>query len=1266
MLLPAICIAEETTVRLRIAWGSGAQAKQRWSGQIEVPGGTFSELQPLGIESDASVATYVDGNRLIVDPLQKRSFDGCDVTVRADKEAVVRFELRSDQSPRATLVEMPLWEIATQQLHRELRESSGFLIAHRSPGDKLRVTLSREHLVFQPNEVWNLGLQPDLAEELATGPVQLEIRLQRTGDTKILWQAGRQFDKDSPENEPIDFEIICPDQEGAYRLAVTARHLEGFAKRILPGQQARLLASREVEFVVVDPQAKQPSLTERWEPVLSIDPANPRWWQRLPSWAQVTRIHGLTQGAVGNIVPVVRPGPAGELVELPAASTEADPYWQSYTLPVRNVGQPHLVEVQYPLASEQHLAISVIEPDASGHVSASSRDAGFYTDGSRTAADGELGIHRFLFWPRTQSPQLLIVNRHSDKPAQFGRISLLRQDAQPEAPGEVEGLDKSARLVACYLSEPGFAESLGAAESTDETSGLSVQTWATFLDGANRLAQHLRRNGYNALVLSAAGDGSSLYPSDALQPSPRYDTGLLAASGQDPVKKDVLELLLRVFDREGLRLVPLMHLASPMPRLEQIRRTSQAQIHGIDCVGWKGTTWLEENATTEGRAPYYNVLNERVQTELAMLATDLADRYSRHPSFAGVGFKVSGEGYGILPELDWAIDDATIAAFSRDTGVNVLFEDDRRFRRRADQLLGPDRGSWQEWRTQKLTGMYTQIAEELAAARGDLRLFLTTEDLFAGTQLQKQLRIAISKPLNLTYVLAEHGLDLARLNQNPDIVALSPSRLGANDVFSRRALDLRFNAAAEEGELIQLSRRSALLAHHESRALRLNSYDERSPFGAGSTQLNLAFQPLPVGEEQRRQLVSALARGDAQIYVEGGKNLSFGRLSETQNLLKTLQHLPAVETLDRSESVQPLVLRVYRSAETVTVLLINESPWPTRVQLPLSSAQPCTWQKLGSHASETPEEQSGTLAAADQDWHIDMKPFDLQAWAFATSELQVGQLKVSLDSSAEEDLRQRIDAVESRTGNLDIRRRYPQLQNPGFELETEGVAIVGWQPLLGSHGEAEVVSSDAHSGSRALRIHSEDEAGAAVQSSLFPMPETGQLMLSGLVRGVAVTPEARLHIILEDAENGRTYRQYAVLGGARAIDEAWSRFEFPVDEIPFATAGQMRVQFHLIGKAEVLLDDIELYDLQFDKLQRGALVKGVYAAKTALDEGQVIDCLHLVEQYWSRYLIEYVPAVEAKVLREAKQPARIEASEGEAGSQGIGDRFRGWVPKLWR
>ena len=51
--------------------------------------------------------------------------------------------------------------------------------------------------------------------------------------------------------------------------------------------------------------------------------------------------------------------------------------------------------------------------------------------------------------------------------------------------------------------------------------------------------------------------------------------------------------------------------------------------------------------------------------------------------------------------------------------------------------------------------------------------------------------------------------------------------------------------------------------------------------------------------------------------------------------------------------------------------------------------------------------------------------------------------------------------------------------------------------------------------------------------------------------------------------------------------------------------GSVHPLIHLTGQAEVLLDDIELHDLRFDKLQRGALVKGVYAAKTALDEGQV-------------------------------------------------------------
>ena len=40
--------------------------------------------------------------------------------------------------------------------------------------------------------------------------------------------------------------------------------------------------------------------------------------------------------------------------------------------------------------------------------------------------------------------------------------------------------------------------------------------------------------------LPLLADGSTLYPSEILQPTPRYDTGAFFASAQDPIRKDVL------------------------------------------------------------------------------------------------------------------------------------------------------------------------------------------------------------------------------------------------------------------------------------------------------------------------------------------------------------------------------------------------------------------------------------------------------------------------------------------------------------------------------------------------------------------------------------------------------------------------------------------------------------------------------------------------------------------------------------------------------
>ena len=1269
------CNAAETSARLRFVWGNNVHGVQRWVGQITVDAGSFSDLQPLGVETDAAVSLRLDGNRIIVDPLEKRSFDGCDVTVRAEETAMVQFALRTDQNTEPTIVEVPFKQLIKKSFHRQLGESEGYLLARRSPGDKLRVKLARDNLVFEPNEVWTVGLEADLAEELAEGPVQVELRLRRTGDSKVLWQAGRQVgdyesEHGTPEDGPLEFEVICPDQEDAYRLTISARRLESFATRLLPGQQAKVLSTRDVEFVVVDSQAKLPDLDDQLRPVLSINPANPRWWQRLPSWAQVSRLRGATLGSIGNIEPVVRPGPIGDLVELPPVPNEGEPFWQSYTLPVQEVGKLHVVEIQYPLDLKQHLAINVIEPDSSGRVNTSQRAAGFYAEGNEGLPSGEIGIHRFSFWPRTRSPQLLIVNRHSSEPAQYGKIELFRQDAVAETAESIESHRDSSRLVACYLSKPLFAEYLGASKLLDPSSGLSVQSWSTFLDGANRLAQHVRRNGFNAVVLSVAANGSSLYPSDLLNPSPRYDTGLLAENGQDPLRKDVIELLLRVFDREGLRVIPMLQLSTPLPRLELARRNSETQRDGIAWIGAEGRSWLEKYPAVEGRAPFYNVLNDRVQTELRSIASELTSRYSSHKSFAGIGLQLSGEGYGVLPGLTWGMDDATIASFSRDTGVQVPYQDARRFRRRAEMLLGKDLPTWRAWRSQKLTKLYTQISEELVAKRNDLRLLISTEDVFSGSEMQQQVRNAISQHANLSEILIDHGIDFSRLAQTSRIIALAPSRLGPSDRFPQRALDMRINSASDQGELLPLSGRSAMVFEHSVQHVRLPSFDALSPLGSGQTRLSLSCQPSSASPMQQRYLAKALAASDTLTLVEGGQLLTLSENLQQRRFRKTLALLPGPEADVHTQSAQPLVMRTYRTQDSTTVALINESPWPISVRLPVRSEEASAWVKLGIVNSSSSAEHSGALVSGEQEWVVELQPADLQAWRFDSTHVRPGQPQVTLDSRAREELRQRIEAIELRTGNLNIRRAYSQLKNSGFELESNAQQINGWQTLLGSQGRVEVDGKDVHSGTGSLKISSDSLAGIAIQSDPFPMPETGQLMLSGYVRGEVLSPETRLHIVFEEnpsnSQNlGRLYRRTAVLAGGKGIDNKWSRFEFPVDDIPFNSDGTLRVQFHLTGESEILIDGLELVDLQFNKLHRGALVKGVYAAKTALAEGQVIDCLRLIEEYWSQYLIEYIPPAEMRTYRQAKQPSKPEVVAEEE-TPTVGGRLRGWLPKIWR
>src|SRR5690606_37321216 len=83
-----------------------------------------------------------------------------------------------------------------------------------------------------------------------------------------------------------------------------------------------------------------------------------------------------------------------------------------------------------PTDGEQALVISIVEPNSAGEVSPLGVDSGVVVAPpdltSVGEAPGSVGVHRLIFWPRTEAPVVLLTNPRNDKTTLVGRIRVLR------------------------------------------------------------------------------------------------------------------------------------------------------------------------------------------------------------------------------------------------------------------------------------------------------------------------------------------------------------------------------------------------------------------------------------------------------------------------------------------------------------------------------------------------------------------------------------------------------------------------------------------------------------------------------------------------------------------------------------------------------------------------------------------------------------------------------------------------------------------------
>jgi len=1306
-------------MRIRIAWGGGVE--RLWRGNVAVSRGKLSEPCPLGIEADEPGSMWletsplyyssqpgaplarirpeaVEEEHLVIRQRSPRSHDEVDVLVTAPVEARLLIELRASDDQRAPQwIEIPLTELLDGFYERDLDDRGNRLLVRRTPGDTLRIAMHRRSLVFAPGEVFEFEVLPHLLPGEPGSKAEIKIELAAGRSTEALWHAEHGVLVGQPAC--IRQEIVLPAREGVYDVIITATPAAG-----LPWPQTvssplhwkkEPLARRKIQLVVLNPQ--QPALPStagsRMSTVVEIDPANPKWWERFAKLPHLRRPGRLWKGAVGplgNGNARTIEHPLGQLVQLGPARETSDVAWEAYTLPIEEPGRPHVLEFDYPSDVPQTVGISIVEPNPSGAVFPIGLDSG--VDLAEEVAGGDRRPHwlhhRVIFWPRTKAPMVLITNRRDRSAAVYGkiRVRVFEGEHLPRA-FPLQG-PQPARLLGAYLDRPLFPENFSASEAPTSLSDLGVDDWVTFYEGGTRLVEYLNYVGFNGLMISVLADGSTIYPSEILEPTPRYDTGVFFDTGQDPVRKDVLEMLFRLFDRQRLELIPALEFAAPLPELEAVLRRGGPEAVGIQWVGPQGLTWQQTHLPVRGMAPYYNVLHPRVQEAMLAVVRELVSGYGHHASFAGLAIHLSADGYAQLPGSEWGMDDATIARFEQDTGVRIPGTGPERFAERARFLAPPDPEQteharrWLQWRADQLNRFYRQIQAELKAVRPEGRLYLAGANMFGGKQLRRRLRPALPQTQDLTEVLLRLGIDLRHYAADDGPVLLRPEQIAPQWSLARQAVNLQVRQMldqqlaaekrAEPRSLHDLAVPGSLF-FHKPQELRLGSFDEKSPFKP--SYMWLATEAVPSGKQNRRRFVHSLARLDAQAMFDGGWQLPMGQEESLRKLVAAYRQLPAVrfQTLEdppEGPSSQPVTVRYATCGDSTYVYVVNDAPFSTTARLQVSSPTGCRLEELSGVRQVPPLRRD----ADGSYWAVEMEPYDLVAVRLSAPGVRLSGLRVAWPSEVQAVLESRLAEVADRVAALGKPPVMEVLANPGFERPpTPDGRTPGW---AASNQEGTSIGLDAdhpRGGARCMRMASVGPVATLI-SEPFDPPATGRLTMSVWLRCSDVARQPPLQLALVGKLDGRDFFRYARVGldnGAQPpvpqLRPGWQSIVVPA-ELPLEGLSRLQIRFDLLGPGEVWIDDVQLCELAFTKKERAELFKLIAPADWKLQRGEVGDCVGLLESYWPRFLLAHVPTAETP-LKAKPQPASRPAPKEPRKpirTTGLLERMKNLLPGLLR
>ncbi len=907
--------------------------------------------------------------------------------------------------------------------------------------------------------------------------------------------------------------------------------------------------------------------------------------------------------------------------------------WHAVQFSAEHLHLPHVVEIEYYADQPTAIGTSVIQPDASGQIPAIGFDSGVSIE--QNLVDDESGqtirTHKMIFWPTTKRPWLLLANRHQKNPVLLGNIRILSGPARlPSEPTRLKSSGSTRNFMALY-EMPMFSENFGSQKSMDDSLQQQLDDWLTFYEGADRLIQYLKANSYGGAFVTVVSEGGAIYPSQHLDSTPKYDTGIFFSSGQDPKQKDVLEMLFRMFDREGLKLVPTLALSSTLPAIEAVRDPERA-VNDFELVDFRQQT-LSGNRSS---IPVYNPLDVRVQKAVTDIVEEIAQRYQQHKSFDSVAIACRPNTYTQLPGQQWCYDATTVNRFIASLGEPSAVPHIH------DQLLTTYRDRWSQWCADEISGWYLRMLEAVQRHVAGGKLVLAPTDFYRNEEISSALSPSLHLAGDFEQVMLRMGLGKKLASLHPDLVLLTPNRTAPSQSLASRRVEVQVENSYQANNFFRQSDYPGTIISNRMSWAHFAELQEQNLFGQQFSPLMRLQQLSSEGIWNRQQLAMNLKEFDSRLLVSGGMVLPTSQQDAQTEFVRAFSQLPDAKFNDVTSTqldsqVSPVAVRQYHDGTNWYFYAVNSSPWPLQVKLILNQSPPEPIVSLTGLELGQADDTASTDATRVE---LQLAGFGLAGGQLPTESVAIVDYAVEFPGNAEQPLRARLGKLQSKLAKASKAMPLDVLSNTDFSPGNQPT-LNGWSFGQQPANNIRLEQRSGKNDSAALLLMSEGQT-VWIRSNQFAAPTTGRISVSVWLKTEDPQQQPPLRLAIEGQTENSEYYRFGSIGAlapeseSKRVSQQWQRFAVHFDDLPVQGIENLRIGFDLMGAGQVWIDDVAVYDRWFDGNDTKAITQMLASASLMMSQPEKLDqCRRILNGYWPSFLDEYFPDPEPKTEDEA-------------------------------